>query len=75
MTTDIQNEYLLPHQAARVLKISPSCLAKHARSRRIRCQFSPGGHRRYLKTEIEQLAQQLQNQTLEGRIQENAESN
>lgn len=45
-------------KAAKLLGINPRVLTKLAREGKIPCQYTPGGHRRYKKSEIERIARE-----------------
>ena len=54
-----RTEYLTRAQVAALLGVSPNTVARWARSGRIPCQLTLGGHRRFEHSVIEELLKQL----------------
>lgn len=59
MDTPAPSTWLLPAEAAAILKVHPRTVSKWARAGRITAQRTLGGHRRYDGSEIRALAAQL----------------
>ena len=52
-------DYLRTAQVAELLQVSPKTVTRHAREGRLPCVKTLGGHRRYMKAEVEALLEQL----------------
>lgn len=48
--------YITATEAALLLHCSPSTIRRHAEQHRIRYTRTPGGHRRYLREDVQALA-------------------
>jgi len=53
-------EYLTPGQAANLLHVSPKTLNRWAHEGRIPCILTLGGHRRFRKDQIEEIAARME---------------
>ena len=49
---------LTPAEAADMLRVNVKTLTRHAEARNLTIKRTPGGHRRYLQSEVRQLAQE-----------------
>jgi len=58
-TLDTPVRWLLPAEAAGILKVDPRTVARWARAGKISAQLTLGGHRRYDEPEIRALADAL----------------
>lgn len=52
-------KYLRTAQVAAMLQVSPKTVTRHAKEGRLPCVKTLGGHRRYVKAEVEALLEQL----------------
>ncbi len=53
-------EYLTPGQAANLLHVSPKTLNRWAHEGRVPCIVTLGGHRRFRRDQIEEIAERMQ---------------
>lgn len=51
-----EQQYLTPTQVADMFKVSPITVRQWSSSGKLKCQTTPGGHRRYLPSDIEEFA-------------------
>ncbi len=58
-------EYLTPGQAANLLHVSPKTLNRWAREGLVPCIVTLGGHRRFRRDEIEEIAESMQHEVTE----------
>jgi len=54
-----QRDVMTPAEASEVLGVSPRTLSRWAREGRIRAIVTLGGHRRFIRTEIEAVARRM----------------
>jgi excisionase family DNA binding protein len=57
--TDDSSKYLKAAEAARLLHVSPKTISRWAKEGRVPHTVTLGGHRRFPRQEIEELARQL----------------
>ena len=57
--SETQPEYMTPGEVARMLHVSPKTVNRWAHEGRIACIVTLGGHRRFQRTEIERIAEQM----------------
>ena len=57
-----KSTYLLPSEVAEVLQVSPKTITRWAKEGKLASRRTLGGHRRYARTDIESLAEQLEEQ-------------
>jgi excisionase family DNA binding protein len=57
-----KSSYLLPSEVAEVLQVSPKTVTRWAKEGKLASRRTLGGHRRYARTDIESLAEQLEEQ-------------
>jgi excisionase family DNA binding protein len=62
----LAEDWLLPHEAAERLGIAANTLGRWARDEQIRHTVTNGGHRRYLKHDVEALKEKLTKQSRKG---------
>lgn len=55
--TDVQ--YLLPSEAAEMLHVSPKTLTRWANEGRVPCIVTLGGHRRFIRSDIDAVAARM----------------
>lgn len=55
LMSGLKSEYLSSRDAARLLRISHDTLTRMAKRKEIHFKITPGGHRRYLRIEVERL--------------------
>ncbi len=60
-----REEYLRPAQAAAMLHVSPQTVRRWAAEGKLRCVLTAGGHRRFPRSEVQRLRQQLQRDALQ----------
>jgi excisionase family DNA binding protein len=53
------SEYIFPSEAAQVLHVSAKTVTRWANEGRIPCVITLGGHRRFLRSDIEAVAAQM----------------
>ena len=53
-------EYLRAQEVARLLHVSPKTVARWADNGWLRCQVTLGGHRRFLRSDIEAVVRQME---------------
>ncbi len=59
-----RDQYLRPAQAAAMLHVSPQTLRRWAVEGKVPCVFTAGGHRRFPRSEVQHLRQELQYEAL-----------
>jgi len=59
MGADLRRDHLTPGQAARMLGVSPRTVSRWADEGRLTHLVTLGGHRRFLREEIEAIGQRL----------------
>jgi excisionase family DNA binding protein len=55
-----KSAYLLPSEVAEVLQVSPKTVTRWAKEGKLPSRRTLGGHRRYARTDIESLAERLE---------------
>lgn len=54
-----ERDYLTPGEVARALHVSPKTIIRWANEGRIPCTLTLGGHRRFLRVDVERVVAQL----------------
>lgn len=57
--TERDQEYILPGEVARLLLVSPKTVNRWTSEGRLRCVKTLGGHRRFLRSEVERVRREL----------------
>lgn len=55
MMTQTHSPLMTPAEVAKLFAVDPKTVARWAKSGRLTAQMTLGGHRRYLRAEVEQL--------------------
>lgn len=59
MKNDQDNDYLRPAEVARILHVSPKTVSRWASQGSLPCLVTLGGHRRFRREDVEQIARQM----------------
>lgn len=59
MTERHADEYMPPGEVARLLSVSPKTVNRWASEGRLRCIKTLGGHRRFLRSDVERIRREL----------------
>lgn len=62
LETNNHNQHMLPHEAAKTLGVSVGTLANYVKQNRVRARKTLGGQNRFLRSEIQALADRLINE-------------
>lgn len=65
-TSDEGARYLRPQEVARLLNMSPKTVNRWADRGWLECAVTPGGHRRFLRTSVEAVAEGIEGRAPEG---------
>ena len=58
-----ENEYLTPGQVARLLHVSPKTISRWAAQGLLPCLVTLGGHRRFRREDVEEVARRMSGKT------------
>jgi excisionase family DNA binding protein len=53
MNQNQQSEVLSPAEVAQILRVDPKTVTRWAKTGKLSFMWTPGGHRRYLRSEVE----------------------
>ena len=62
-TSEEGSPYLRPQEVARLLHVSPKTVNRWADRGWLECSVTLGGHRRFLRTSVEGVAQEIESRT------------